>query len=267
MDTSTSTPNVVSTAAPTPTPDQPIVPQPARPLPPKRVTVKLADKHIFNEKFIQFNFELDEPHRMPFLAGQYVSIQVAENGDRRSYSICSSPSLDHRFDVLVDISPQGAGSKFLENLEFGKSVDTLGPMGAFTIAQASDETEIVLVATGSGISPMRSIILDQLHEKKDTRKLTLYWGMRYVEELFWQDEFAELSDAFPNFSFHPVISRASDGWTLCRGRVTDCISVHQDHDPKTGYYLCGNQPMIHDVLGYLEGKAIDKKYLHHEKFY
>ncbi|MFZ1720874.1 MAG: FAD-binding oxidoreductase [Microgenomates group bacterium] len=255
----------------TPTLQDPGFQKPVAPVvrrtPPARMTVKFADKKIFNDKFIQFAFELTEPHRMPFLAGQYVSIQVAENGDRRSYSICSSPSLDHRFDVLVDISPQGVGSKFLENLEYGASVDALGPMGGFTISQNSDETELVLIATGSGISPMRSIVLDQLQVKNDKRKITLYWGMRYVEELFWQDEFAELVDTFDNFSFHPVISKAVDGWTLCRGRVTDCLSVHQEHDSQTGYYLCGNQPMIHDVLGYFETKGIDKKYQHHEKFY
>lgn len=238
-----------------------------RPQPPKRFTVKLSDKLVFNDKFIQFMFELDVPHRMSFVAGQYVSFQVSPNGARRSYSICSNPNRDHGFDVVVDISPQGVGTTFLQNLPFGASIDTLGPMGSFTISQSLPESEIVLIATGSGISPMRSILFDLLQVKNDQRPITLYWGMRFVEDLFWVDEFSELSQTHPNFTFHPVISKAIDGWTLCRGRVTDCLIVHNAHSETAGYYLCGNQAMIHDVLEYCERKSIQKQFVHHEKFY
>lgn len=233
--------------------------------PPQRAEAKLVERLEHSEKFIQLSFELVNPPVMPFQAGQYVSVQVSEHGDRRSYSICSSPEKDHGFELLVDVSPQGLGSIHLQQLALGQSLNVLGPLGVFTVPQNSDEQSLVFVATGSGIAPFRSMILDQLQEKHDTREMTLYWGLRHVEQLFWQDEFSELSQNFPNFHFHPVISQPESEWPLCRGRVTDCLNVHQLPD-QAGYYVCGNAAMVHEVLPFLAQKGVPEAHIHHEKF-
>ena len=255
------------------------------------MTAKLADKIVFNEKFAQYRFELESPHAMEFRAGQYISIVVAENGDRRSYSLCSNPDSTHTFELLIDHSPQGVGSQFLNNLQFGQTIQLMGPMGRFVVAPAApavttelttDSTEtpvesaatalpaaedaIVLVATGSGIAPMRSIVLDLLQDRHDARPIMLYWGLRHVAELFWQNEFQDLVEGFANFSFHPVISQAVDEWPLCRGRVTDCLNIHTLPE-NAGYYLCGSAAMIADTNQLLLDKGIAKERIHFEKFY
>ena len=120
--------------------------------------------------------------------------------------------------------------------------------------------------TGSGIAPLRSIIFDLLQVKQEKRPITLHWGLRYVDSLFWENEFQDLVERFPNFHFHPVISRAVDGWTLCRGRVTDCLSTHE-LVPNAGYYLCGGKPMIETVVTLLTDKGIAPEHIHHEKFF
>jgi Na+-transporting NADH:ubiquinone oxidoreductase subunit F len=193
-------------------------------------------------------------------------MQVSEKGERRSYSICSTPDVTHGFELLVDISPQGVGSKYLESLEFGQEVAVLAPLGVFTALDMQAEAGMAFVATGAGIAPFRGIILDQLQNKKDTRPITLYWGLREAEHMFWQNEFAELSENFPNFKFHPTLSQAPADWPLCKGRVTHCLQVHE-LTPDVGYYLCGNQTMIHDVIDLLQSKGVSPDRLHHEKFY
>lgn len=236
--------------------------------PPQQYIARLEDKTVHNEKFVQYKFEFTNPHSMDFIAGQYVSLKVAENGTRRSYSICSTPGIKHGFETVVDLEPAGIGCQFLERLKFGDEVSLLAPLGQFVIDTQLQEDEIILVATGSGISPFMSMILDLLQEKQDTRPISLYWGMRHVEHLFWQDEFELLSENFANFSFHPVLSRAPEEWPLCRGRVTDCLSVHQlSESPKVGYYLCGSAPMIVDVSQVLSQKGVQAEHIHHEKFY
>lgn len=236
--------------------------------PPQRYLAKLEDKTVHNDKFVQYKFECTQPHRMEFVAGQYVSIKVAENGTRRSYSISSSPGIQHGFETLVDIEPAGIGCQFLGNLKFGDEIELLAPLGQFVIDTQLGEEEVVLVATGSGISPFMSMVQDLLQEKQDTRPITLYWGMRYAEHLFWQDEFRLLAENFANFKFHPVLSKAPEEWPLCRGRVTDCLSVHQlSQSTKAGYYLCGSAPMIADVSQVLAGRGVQPEYIHHEKFY
>jgi NAD(P)H-flavin reductase len=246
--------------------------------PPKQYTAKLEEKIEFNSKYTQYDFELLEPNVMEFLAGQYVSVKVSEAGERRSYSICSSPAVQHGFQLLVDLEPQGVGAKFLQNLTFGDSINFLGPLGRFVLQDdfsllpgklpetVLPEEAIVLIATGSGIAPFRSMVLELLQERKDTRPIILHWGMRHAEQLFWEDEFAELMEAFPNFKFHPVVSQPIAGWSLCSGRVTDCLQVHAQ--PKNaGYYLCGNETMVQEVSQVLTTQGVQLENIHHEKFY
>jgi len=234
--------------------------------PPKPCTAKLADKFIFNDKFIKLDFEFTQPGEVPIQAGQYVSIQVSERGDRRPYSICSSPAITHGFELLIDVTPQGLGSTFLQNLALGEEIKLLAPLGVFTVPQNSEEEALVMIATGSGITPFRSMVLDQLQQKSDQREITLYWGLREERQLFWQDEFSELADEFPNFHFHPVISQPLPEWPLCKGRVTNCLSVH-DLPTNAGYYLCGNAAMLEDVVSFLAERGVLKNQVHHEKFY
>lgn len=233
---------------------------------PQQFKAKLAEKQVFNDKYTQYSFTLVEPHKMVFDPGQYVSIIVDEHGDRRSYSIASKPENQDAFDLLVDHTPQGVGTKYLQSLEFGQEVDAMGPLGRFVYMPDEKVEELVMIATGSGIAPFRSMVMHLLQEQGEKRKITLYWGMRYVADLFWENDFQDLAESFENFKFHPVISRAVDEWPLCRGRVTDCLNVHEV-PANAGYYLCGNAHMITDVMQLLEEKGIPSEQVHHEKFF
>lgn len=233
---------------------------------PQQMKAKLADKLVFNDKFTQYSFSLVTPHRMVFDPGQYVSIVVDEHGDRRSYSISSKPENEDAFDLLIDHTPQGVGTKFLQSLELGSEVDVMGPLGRFVFVQGGSEEELAFVATGSGIAPFRSMIMSMLQEGTERRPMTLYWGMRYVEELFWLDDFQDLAEHFSNFKFHPVISQAAEAWPLCRGRVTDCLNIH-DIPVNAAYYLCGNAHMITDVQALLKQKGVAEENVHFEKFF
>jgi len=235
-------------------------------IPPKRAKAKLTNKLVLNEKYVLFDFEMTEPHLLEFQAGQYVSIQVSPRGDRRPYSICNAPSINHKFELLVDMEPMGLGVSYLDQLAFGQEVDILAPMGVFTLSDKADEQALVFVATGSGAAPFRSMLLELLQNQHDTREMILYVGLRHEHYMFWQDEFTELVEAFPNFHFHPVISKASDQWPLCKGRVTDCVSLHQQPE-NAGYYLCGSQSMIEQVATMLAQKGVPATHVHHEKFF
>jgi len=234
-------------------------------MPPQKYTARFEDKTEHNQKFTQYAFELLEPNEMEFQAGQYVSIQVDDQGTRRSYSICSTPDIKHGFELLLDLEPQGVGSKFFQNLQFGQEISLLGPLGNFTLANQGEDA-LVLVATGSGVAPFRSMILDLLQVKKDPRPIILYWGLRYAQQMFWQDEFEELAQNFANFKFHPVLSRPSEEWILCSGRVTDCLSVHSLPE-NAGYYLCGGKQMVLDCISMLQSLSVKPENVHHENFY
>ncbi|MBU0576212.1 FAD-dependent oxidoreductase [Patescibacteria group bacterium] len=227
---------------------------------------KLEEKLQHNVKYTQFSFELIKPQHLEFQAGQYVSLKVSNKGERRSYSICSTPDNQHQFDLILDLSPGGLGSQFLQQLEFGEEVEVLAPMGQFLVPEDLPADHLVFVATGSGIAPFKAMIEDQLRNKQDQRQITLHWGMRHPEDLFWLDEWEKLDETFINFHFHPVLSQAPPAWTLCRGRVIDCLSIHA-RPANAAYFLCGNQTMIADVSRLLIGQGVGKELILTEKFY
>lgn len=242
---------------------------PSQTIRPQIFSAKLADKTILNGKFQQLYFELLQPNTIAFQAGQYISLSLPNTQERRSYSICSEPSKNHGFEVLLDITPQGKGTLYLQNLEFGQEINFLAPLGLFMVPEqlpTLPNQPLIFVANGSGVAPYRSMLLDQLEQKQNHNKIILHWGLRHEEELFWLEEFEELMKTYPNFRFHPVISQAKPEWSLCRGRVTDCLNVH-DLLEYADYFLCGSSQMIDDMVQLLNQKEIPKHKIHREKFF
>ena len=86
--------------------------------PPQVFTAKLADRFVHNPKFTEYHFELVQPNKMNFQAGQYVSMAVDPAGHRRSYSIVSTPDNDHGFSLFVDVEPNGLGVQYLDPVSY-----------------------------------------------------------------------------------------------------------------------------------------------------
>ena len=152
-------------------------------------------------------------------------------------------------------------------MSVGEQVSFFAPAGEFTVNSGVQEgtNPLVFVGTGSGLAPLRAMILDQLRTRETTRPIKLHWGMHDAESLFWLDYFEELHKNYPNFTYDVTLSKAPDEWTLCRGRVTNCLTIHELL-PDAQYYICGNPHMITDVMGVLSGRGVAADHMHHEKF-
>jgi len=87
-----------------------------------------------------------------------------------------------------------------------------------------------------------SMVLELLQAQQSQRKISLYWGLDNLEDFFLHDEMSLLTKNFPNFNFHPVIGKALPEWTLCRGTVYDCLSVHEMNAGAL-FYICANREM------------------------
>jgi len=240
-------------------------------MPIQQFTARVADTQQLTEKYLHLYAELVEPHRLEFTAGQYIILSVPGTDQLKNYSIASSPAKDHAIELLVDIVPHGVGTTYIQGLKPGDLISFMAPAGMFTIAQPGTpigdaEKSLVFIASGSGITPIRSMILDQLQAHGDTRPMTLYWGLRHEGDLCWLEDWEELEKSFANFTFHPVLSQAEAEWTLCRGRVTDCLSIHP-LPADGGYYICGNRIMIEDTEKLVQNKGILDQHIHHENFY
>lgn len=227
---------------------------------------RLENRINHNEKYMQLHFSLAEPFSQPFLAGQYVSIKIGERQDLRSYSICSSPTSLDGFDLLIDVTPHGIGTTFLQNLAIGAEIEVLAPLGKFVLKNDVLDRPIVLIGTGSGVAPLMSMCHQFLENMHGTHLLQLLWGERFSKDFIWLDTLNKLQQEHSNFKFLPTVSRPVEGETFPQGRVTDVLNSLQ-LIPSTNYYLCGNRSMIEDVSKFLLGRGVWESEIFYEKFY
>jgi len=241
---------------------------------PQNYQAKVAEHIELNKKYHSSRLELVEPHQLEFTAGQYISVAIglpvqAGGGDpasagqvRRAYSIVSNPATNHAVDLLVDIEPAGKGSTYMKNLKPGDAVEFMAPLGIFTVAA---EPKLLFVATGSGIAPFKSMLFDLLADKKDTREMWLLWGLRKVEEMFWEEKWRQINKYYANFHYRLMISKPPGMWPLVSGHVVkelNDVVLNQDW----GVYLCGNQEMIAEVEQMVQNKGVLTTRIHKEKY-
>lgn len=229
---------------------------------PQILNAKIVKKANLAGNYWQFSLEF--PVEFAFLAGQYVSVKVAGDGSRRSYSIASGPD-GNQIELLIDVGPMGRGSKYFLSLNEGDMVEVMGPLGRFVLPPSLKK--VLFVATGSGIVPFRPMIRELLEKRGFTDEIHLDWGMRYEEDLFWIDEFKKLETDHPNFRFDVVLSKPTKEWYACSGHVNDCLIKHRASWEGWEVYLCGSQQMIEEVATLLSGLGVRREEIHFEKFF
>lgn len=236
----------------------------------QKYTARVSDKYYLteNQKFLYIKLELIEPDRISYLAGQYVSVLVGEQGERRSYSIASLSDDNHGFHLLAEIIEGGKGSTFWQKIEPGTEVEVLAPLGRFIVQEESRANKLLFVATGSGIVPIWSMINDLLINKRDKRPIRLHWGMREENDLFWMDNLERLTEEHPNFVFDIVLSKPREDWELCSGHVQDCLGRDFGGDGLEEWegYVCGNPQMVEQVSELLKNLKMPAEQIYHEKF-
>ena len=208
-----------------------------------------------------------EPSSIAFKAGQFVSFEVPKEGQprpvTRPYSIASPPGQRDRILLVLNLVQGGPGSSYLFGLREGERASFKGPAGAFYLRDEGVR-DLLFVATGTGIAPLRSMILAQL-ERGELRSVTLFWGLRSQRDLYWQEELTALAADHPNFSFVTTLSRPDPGWEGASGRVTAVIDTQVSSVGNLAVYLCGGSGMIKDVTARLNAKGLCPIY--REKYY
>ncbi len=113
--------------------------------------------------------------------------------------------------------------------------------------------------------------------------MTLLFGLRYEDDIFYEDLFHKLSEEYENFTFELALSRSQQTDTtkeppfkkdvpgnVCshkhKGRVTDLLQKMQIAPDKTEVYICGLKAMIDDVRTILKEKGLPEEAIHFEKY-
>lgn len=233
----------------------------------QRFTAKVSAVRQLTHDVRQIDLRLIEPAEIRFRAGQFVSFDVPDARTGRTvtrpYSIASPPSSIKTISLLLNLVPEGPGSNYLFGLREGDQTKFAGPAGNFYLRD--DPTrELLFVATGTGIAPIRSMLSANAEHPTPSR-MTLLWGLRSQRDLYYQDELARLSRDLPDTSHVVTLSRPEPGWGGPSGRVTTLLE-REIHDVKRlAVYLCGNSGMITEVTRIIQAKGLCP--IFREKYY
>lgn len=215
-------------------------------------TARLVHKECISESAETYHFEfvLDDLADFPFIPGQFISAVAEDRSGKeqtRAYSIASAPS-KNRFDLCLNRVEGGFFSNRLADLPdvpIGGIVRVYGPNGYFTLHRPL--THSLLVATGTGVAPMRSM----LHwlfpadgpDRSGGKEIWLVYGTRFSSEIYYRDEFEALAAQHPNFHYLPALSRDDESWTGLRGYVQDHVArIVEERAAKLGLPLPAPSP-------------------------
>jgi len=204
-----------------------------------------------------------------FKPGQFLAVQADVPGvgiEHSPYCMFVPAAPDRTFEMLIRVFPEGPLSHFLASMEPGAPLAFRGPSGRSMLPKDDDDSELVLLATGVGISPFHALLLDVLRSG-DPRRIRLFWGLRLAEDICMTDELDALARRHRNFSYAVSLSQPPDAWTGLRGRLTESVPPLLETLGGKRYYLSGNGAMAEEMEMALSDMGIDRTLIHQERFF
>ncbi|MFJ7218519.1 1,2-phenylacetyl-CoA epoxidase subunit PaaE [Amycolatopsis sp. NPDC098790] len=206
-----------------------------------------------------------------FKPGQSLTLRRSIDGrdERRSYSICAPAGAAPR--VGVRLVPDGLFSSWLVNeVRPGDTIEVATPTGSFT-PDLSSGGHHVLIAAGSGITPVLSIVSSLLCSSEAT--VTVLYGNRRTDTVMFADELADLKDRAPSrLELIHVLSREPREAELFTGRlnVPKLRSLFSSLVPVSSvdhWWLCGPFEMVSGAQELLTSLDVPRSRIHQELFY
>jgi NAD(P)H-flavin reductase/ferredoxin len=197
--------------------------------------------------------------RAPFRAGQYLNVFLPD-GDARPYSLANSPQHNDAAELHVRTEPGGrfseqiaaslrCGDRLTVETPFGEVFAPEGPQG-----EGHEIRPLILLATGTGFAPMKSIVLDHVYRRM-SRPVHLYWGARTAAGLYMADLARHWEQRYDWFTFTPVLSRPGSFWEGRTGYVQDALLADRGDLQNHEVYACGSEAMTAAALATLSREA------------
>jgi len=224
-----------------------------------------------------YRFVRDDGQPLDFQPGQFIQVHfhyADGTATKRSYSLATIH--DHALgpgeavEIAVSFVAGGAATALFEALRAGDHLQASGPFGRFCLQPGDHNRRYLLIATGTGVTPYRSMLplLAQVMRERDLQ-VVLLQGARTDEELLYGDDFRAFADAHPGFRYVPCYSRG-----LPDGAHPDARHGYvQQHLPEFApdpaadiAYLCGNPNMVDACFEALKEAGLPSAQIRREKY-
>ena len=208
--------------------------------------------------------------------GQYLTLRATLGGEdvRRHYSICAGLDDPHLRIAVTEVEG-GVFSPFANRvLKAGDQLEVIPPKGRFTLPLAAASPQrrgYLAIATGSGITPVLSIIKTALEREPHAHVLLLY-GNRTIADILFKGELDDLKDRFlERLTVLHVLSRERQDFDLLNGRI-DAAKIAAVVKPlidASGIdlaFLCGQTAMLKVARAQLQAMGIAREKIRFEIF-
>ncbi len=238
------------------------------PLPQYSITLKQQSLISNNSLQLELEFSDGVPQDFSFTAGQFIQFLIDDGTkiQKRSYSIaCSPESFDKTgiLEVAISLVKGGLASDLFAQAEAGLSFNMSGPYGVLTLPETC-AGQLVLVGTGTGIAPYRSMI--PLLQKKAAQgtPVTIVMGSRHQDDLIYLEDFSHLD----NIDYRVCLSRETEliGKNEFAGYVQQQFPSLNLNPETDLIYLCGNPGMIDDAAVELKEMGFPPRQVKREKY-
>ena len=236
--------------------------------------IKIEDQSPTTKRFW---LKVDNDDIISFKAGQFVTMDLPIHEKRlkrwRSYSIANHPDESNVFEFCIVLLEGGLGTTYLFNeINVGATIRFKGPTGAFVLPKVINK-DLVMICTGTGIAPFRSMLWEILVQKKEHQKIHLIFGTRHSEGMLYQEEITKLMDKIPGLSYSIALSRAEtlpdiEQIDFHKGYVHPIyLEKYKTPKPDIAFLLCGWSQMVDEAvenlvekLGYDKSQVIYELY-------
>jgi CDP-4-dehydro-6-deoxyglucose reductase len=233
--------------------------------------VVVVQNQLLSPSVIGLTLACADGQPFTFVPGQWVNLQVAtgqgaEAGvEKRPYSIASAPNPAQpaSFELAVTLVEQGRVSSALHAMKPGDTLHMDGPYGFFTRDDHPNE-DALLVGTGTGVAPLRSMLHAALAAPSGPR-LTLLFGCRTQADILYRDELEALTRE--RFRLEVTLSRGDSAWQGRRGYVQTHLEELIPRLGRPHVYVCGLSNMVNAVRSVLkETLGYNRKQIHTERY-
>jgi ferredoxin-NADP reductase len=205
------------------------------------------------------------------LPGQHVDVRLtAEDGYQaeRSYSIASAPQAS-TVELAVERLDEGEVSMYLTDvLVPGDQLELRGPIGGYFTWTPADDGPVLLVAGGSGVAPLMSMIRERFAQASQTPMRLLY-SSRSWDEVIYRDELIELAARADGFDLVQTLTRRQPpGWDGFARRIDRemLAEVAYPSEMAPRAYVCGPTALVESAAGLLVDLGYDPLRVKTERF-
>jgi Na+-transporting NADH:ubiquinone oxidoreductase subunit F len=233
----------------------------------KEYKVELAALESLTYDIKLVRFKMIEPKTLDFYPGQYAQFIIPGVEAVRAYSFAGDAKIKDHVEFLVRMVQKGVATTYVhEVMKPGDQMIITGPYGDFYLREESSR-DIICIAGGSGKAPIRSILY-RLRDLGMPRKVRYFFGAVTKKDLYYTEEFVELSKEFPNFEYIPALSGPSpeDQWDGETGLITEVLDRMTGDLTGSEAYLCGSPGMIFACIKVLDKHKLPRDHTYYDSF-